>query len=152
MINGGPGSNQDATSHRQHYEDARRRTRTLVQRSFVDRPTMLSLSTHRGPHRPFPFPNNCNETESSNILTFMPRFFFHIADGDRIPDNEGADLPDVSAALKVALAGAREIVAEDLKHGGNLSLTDRIEIQDESGDIVAIVTFGEAVGLEGQKD
>ncbi len=80
----------------------------------------------------------------------MPRFFFHIADGDRFPDEEGAILPDVTAARKLALVGAREIVADDLKQGKNLSLNDRIEIQDESGSIVAVVTFREAVGIEGQ--
>lgn len=77
----------------------------------------------------------------------MPRFFFHIEDGDRFPDDEGAVLPDAMAARRVALVGAREIIAEDLKQGKGLSLDDRIEVQDESGRIVVIVTFREAVGL-----
>ena len=77
----------------------------------------------------------------------MPRFFFHIEDGDRFPDAEGAVLSDATAARQVALVGAREIMAEDLKQGKGLSLNDRIEVQDESGRIVVIVTFREAVGL-----
>ena len=82
----------------------------------------------------------------------MPRYFFYIADGDRFPDEEGAILPDVTAAIQMASAGAREIVAEDLKQGKGLSLNDRIEIHDETGQIVGIVTFREAVGLEGQPE
>jgi hypothetical protein len=62
----------------------------------------------------------------------MPRFFFHIADGDRFPDEEGVTLSDVTAAVQLASVGAREIVAEDLKQGKGLSLNDRIETHDES--------------------
>lgn len=79
----------------------------------------------------------------------MPRFFFHIADGEQFSDEEGVILPDVRAAIQVAAAGAREIVAEDLKQGNGLPQNEGIEIQDESGHIVAVVTFREAVGLEG---
>lgn len=79
----------------------------------------------------------------------MPRFFFHIANGDRFPDEEGAVLPDLTAARKLALVGAREIVADELKQGKSQSLNDRIEVQDESGRVVAVVTFREAVGIEG---
>jgi hypothetical protein len=82
----------------------------------------------------------------------MPRYFFHIADGDRFFDDEGIVLPDVSAALDAALAGAREIVAEEVKQGKGLSLTERIEIHDEAGCVVGTVTFREAVGLEGQSE
>ena len=82
----------------------------------------------------------------------MPRFFFHIADGERFLDDEGVVLPDVSAAVEMAWVGAREMVAEDLKLGNGLPLNDRIEIHDESGHIVAVVTFREAVGLEGKPE
>jgi hypothetical protein len=82
----------------------------------------------------------------------MPRFFFHIADGEQFPDEEGIILPDIRAAIQVAAAGAREIVAEDLKQGNGLPQYERIEIEDESGQIVATVTFREAVGLEGRPE
>jgi hypothetical protein len=82
----------------------------------------------------------------------MPRFFFHIADGEQFPDEEGIILPDIRAAIQVAAAGAREIVAEDLKQGNGLPQNERIEIEDESGQIVATVTFREAVGLEGRPE
>jgi hypothetical protein len=78
----------------------------------------------------------------------MPRYFFHIADGERFPDEEGVVLADIRAAIQAAAAGAREIVAEDLKEGKALSLDHYIEVHDESGHVVAIVTFREAVGVE----
>lgn len=82
----------------------------------------------------------------------VPRFFFHIANGERFLDDEGVVLPDVPAAIAVASVGAREMVAEDLKQGHGLPLNDRIEIYDESGRIVGIVTFRDAVGLEGKPE
>lgn len=38
----------------------------------------------------------------------MPRYFFHLEDGKRIPDDEGTELPDLQAARSqaVQLAGA----------------------------------------------
>jgi hypothetical protein len=94
--------------------------------------------------------NDRNVRRPSSVVASMPRFFFHIADGDRFPDEEGVVLSDVTAAVQVASVGARDIVAEDLKQGKGLSLNDRIEIHDESGHVVAVVTFREAVGLDGQ--
>jgi hypothetical protein len=82
----------------------------------------------------------------------VPRFFFHIANGERFLDDEGVVLPDVPAAIAVASVGAREMVAEDLKQGHGLPLNDRIEIYDESGRIVGIVTFRDAVGHEGKPE
>lgn len=86
----------------------------------------------------------------SGVLVAMPRFFFHITDGDRFPDEEGVVLADVPAALQAASMGAREIVAEEIKQGKPLSLGEHIKIQDESGCIVAVVTFRDALGLEGE--
>lgn len=82
----------------------------------------------------------------------MPLFFFHIEGEVRFPDEEGSVLSDVWAARRAALVGAREIAAEDLKQGKGLSLDDRIEIEDESGQIVAVVTFREALGLHRQTE
>jgi hypothetical protein len=82
----------------------------------------------------------------------MPRLFFHIADGERFLDDEGVVLPDVSAAVEMATVGAREMVADDLKQGNGLPLSDKIDIHDESGHVVGVVTFREAVGLEGNPE
>ena len=82
----------------------------------------------------------------------MPLFFFHIEGEVRLPDEEGSVLLDVLAARGAALVGAREIAAENLKQGKGVSLDDRIEIEDESGQNVAVVTFREALGLHRQTE
>src|ERR1044072_3948817 len=48
----------------------------------------------------------------------MGRFYFHVRMGDElIPDDEGRDLPDLSAALREAQLAARELLADAIKAG-----------------------------------
>jgi len=48
----------------------------------------------------------------------MGRFYFHLRAGDQIvPDDEGVDLPDLSAAQREAILAARELLAEAIKSG-----------------------------------
>jgi hypothetical protein len=48
----------------------------------------------------------------------MGRFYFHVRAGDELtPDDEGMDLPDLSAAKREALLGARELLAEAIESG-----------------------------------
>jgi len=43
----------------------------------------------------------------------MGRFYFHLqADDQIVPDDEGVDLPDLSAAEHEAILAARELLAE----------------------------------------
>jgi hypothetical protein len=44
------------------------------------------------------------------------------------------------------------MVADDLKQGNGLPLSDKIDIHDESGHVAGVVTFREAVGLEGNPE
>jgi uncharacterized protein DUF6894 len=49
----------------------------------------------------------------------MGRFYFHLqADDQIVPDDEGVDLPDLSAAQHEAILAARELLAEAFKSGG----------------------------------
>ena len=77
----------------------------------------------------------------------VPRFFFHLYDDIVARDAEGQELPDADAARSRALVSAREMAcAEVLK--GHLNLRHRIEVEDESGTLLASVHFGEAVDIE----
>jgi hypothetical protein len=38
----------------------------------------------------------------NRVIKRMPRYFFHLEDGDRIPDNRGHILPDDEAACREA--------------------------------------------------
>ena len=61
------------------------------------------------------------------------RRFFHLRTGDElIPDEEGTDLPNFSAAQREALLGARELLAEAIKNGKQ-KVPDAFVIVDEAG-------------------
>jgi hypothetical protein len=48
----------------------------------------------------------------------MGRFHFHLQAGDQIiQDDQGVDLPDLSAAQRDAILGAREFLAEAIRSG-----------------------------------
>jgi len=71
----------------------------------------------------------------------MPRFFFHLREGDElVEDLEGQELSDVDTSHSEAVSGAREIVSERIKAGKAI---DKHEIQlcDESGAVLEQVPF-----------
>jgi uncharacterized protein DUF6894 len=76
----------------------------------------------------------------------MPRFFFHLKDGATLCDEEGMSFATVDEARREALRAAREIMADEVKRG-SLTLVDRIEIADEGGNPVTVVTFADAVRI-----
>lgn len=63
----------------------------------------------------------------------MPRYFFHVH-GDVIAlDEEGVELPSLAAASLQAIRGARDLVAEQVKHG-HFVLSYWIDVVDEQGE------------------
>jgi hypothetical protein len=73
----------------------------------------------------------------------MPRYYFNIYNHEVTLDDEGRELPDLGAARELALESARELVCESV-HQGHLNLDHRIEVTDESGESVIVLTFREA--------
>jgi hypothetical protein len=78
----------------------------------------------------------------------VPRFFFHIRDGEPIDDPDGMYLPDARTARLEALRSARDIMAEDVRRG-RLQLSSWIEVTDEQGEAIFAVPFAEAVEITG---
>jgi hypothetical protein len=77
----------------------------------------------------------------------MPRFFFHVRDGDDLTnDLEGTDFPDLESARADARTAAREILAEQIDRQGKLS-KQIFEICDEAGRLLATVPFRDAIEL-----
>jgi hypothetical protein len=69
----------------------------------------------------------------------MGRFYFHLQAGDQIvPDDEGIDLPDLSAAQREAILAARELLAEAIK-SGKQEVPEAFVIADEEGRALALV-------------
>jgi hypothetical protein len=77
----------------------------------------------------------------------MPRYFFNLHEADGIAeDPEGSEFPDILAARREAIAGARSII-KDGAGRGIVDLTGWIEVVDADGQPVLTVPFVEAVKL-----
>ena len=76
----------------------------------------------------------------------MPRFFFHVYHDIVAQDEEGTELPNLAAARLHALMGARDLDAEQVRHG-HLELSHWIDVVDERGEKVLTLTFRDAVDI-----
>ena len=75
----------------------------------------------------------------------MARYFFNMRSSDSyIADEEGDDLPNITAVRNAAITAAREIVAERIKSGRDSGVY-KFEITDSHGDVVLTVNFNEAL-------
>ena len=77
----------------------------------------------------------------------MPRFYFHLYNDIEAKDEEGKLLPDVAAVRPHAIEEAREMIISELRSKGEFSLSHWIEVEDERGEVVEIVKFGDAVKI-----
>lgn len=74
----------------------------------------------------------------------MPRFFFHVCNGNGfVEDEEGRDLPGEAAARSAALDGARDIMAEEMR-SGQLNPASFIEVEDADRKHLFTLLFSEA--------
>ena len=77
----------------------------------------------------------------------VPRFFFHLYDDMIVADLEGAEMLDAEAACARAVASAREIACAEVMQG-RLDLNHRIEVEDETGELLATVYFRDVIQLQ----
>jgi hypothetical protein len=76
----------------------------------------------------------------------MARFFLNVREGgELIYDPEGGEYLSIAEATAEAVLSAREIMANSILAGRNPS-GGRFEIGDDSGQIVLIMPFEEAIG------
>lgn len=74
----------------------------------------------------------------------MPRYFFDISNGNGfVADEEGVDLQDQAAALRMATDSIRSIVAEEARKGV-IDLDGHIDVRDGSADTLARIAFPDA--------
>jgi hypothetical protein len=75
----------------------------------------------------------------------MGRFYFHLKEGSELVlDDEGQELPSASEATTVALASARELLAEAIRFGLS-DIAEAIVIADETGQPVLEVPLVEVL-------
>jgi len=80
----------------------------------------------------------------------MARFFFNVRDGaDLSCDREGQECADAEAARREAVSTGREMLGERLLHGGALNHR-QIEIADETGHVVDVLTISDVVFSQGK--
>ena len=78
----------------------------------------------------------------------MSRYFFQVHDDVGAADEDGLELPNVEVARWEALRGARSLAAEQVMLG-RLNLSHSVEVADETGAVIATVTFRDAIALQG---
>ena len=77
----------------------------------------------------------------------MPRFFFHISDGDfREIDPEGVEFASLEHAVIDARKAAREMLAEKLIADERIN-GQQFEITDEEGNVLETVPFRSVLNL-----
>jgi hypothetical protein len=65
----------------------------------------------------------------------VPRYFFHVYDDVIAQDEEGTELPNLAAARLNALAGARDLISEQVRRGYFVP-SHWIDVIDEQGETV----------------
>jgi hypothetical protein len=76
------------------------------------------------------------------------RYFFHVYDDIACLDEEGSELPSAEAAHQSAVEFVRELAAWEVQ-AGRIILDHRIEIADETGAVIDVVRFRDAVEVVG---
>lgn len=75
----------------------------------------------------------------------MTMYYFHLRDGrEFVPDETGIDLATIDDARREAVQSARDILADQLREGKALD-GQLIEISDEHGAVLEVVTFRDAL-------
>ncbi|HEX6374281.1 MAG TPA: hypothetical protein VFZ91_01015 [Allosphingosinicella sp.] len=74
----------------------------------------------------------------------MPRYVVHVFNDETSLDEEGRELPNLQAARAHAIEDARSLMSDTLRKG-RLVLSRHIAIQNDRGELLLDVKFGDAV-------
>ena len=80
----------------------------------------------------------------------VPRYFFDLYDDLIVPDDEGQELPDPTAAEQAAIRNARQIASAQVLDG-RLNLDHRIEVRAETGDLLLTLSFRDVIEVTGER-
>jgi hypothetical protein len=78
----------------------------------------------------------------------MPRYFFHLYNGEDVADYEGHELADLESARQMAEAYAVDMAAVSVAEQRKLILYHRIELADEAGEILQTVQFADVITVQ----
>ena len=77
----------------------------------------------------------------------MPRFYFHLYNAVNVRDDLGLELPSLKAAKAEATKACRAIMAEDVCDEGQITLSHRIDIHGDDGEMKLAVPFRACVEI-----
>ena len=76
----------------------------------------------------------------------MPRYYFHIRDGqDLVQDEEGSEVADLEAAKSEARDSARDLAIDEIRNKRPVD-GRKVEIADGDGQTLAVVAVRDVVG------
>lgn len=77
----------------------------------------------------------------------MARYFMHLRDGtEQILDPEGLEFATMEAVRKAVLVSARDLMTGDVREGV-IDFRFRIDVENESGEIVYTLPFKHAINI-----
>jgi hypothetical protein len=80
----------------------------------------------------------------------MPHYFFHVRSaGDPVKDEKGLTLRNLKEARQKVIRSARDIVTGCVRAGTAIPSRNAVEVLDEAGTTVFVVTFAEAIPVAG---
>jgi hypothetical protein len=77
----------------------------------------------------------------------MPQFHLNVFSDIDAVDEEGIERASLEVAKSEAVVGARDIIANLIRYGKPVHRTHRIEITDESGNLLHTVRFDNVIDL-----
>ena len=88
------------------------------------------------------------DSRTMGIPGSMPRYHLNLYNGTGLTqDEEGQQFPDVEAAERAAIAGARSILADEVRNG-ELDLAGRVEVTDGDGTVIKTVQFRDVLRIK----
>ena len=77
----------------------------------------------------------------------MAHYLFHVINDIDAPDDEGQDLDNLALAHLKAIDYARDLASAAVRQG-RLDLSHRIDVEDDQGNVLVTVTFGDAIEIK----
>ena len=77
----------------------------------------------------------------------MPRYYFHVREGAAglLSDPEGSHLPNLAAARREAIEGARQLISAAVLTGEPLGLAREMQVEDENGTTLLTLRFRDVI-------
>ena len=78
----------------------------------------------------------------------MPRYYFHLYNGELVRDEVGEELAGLVRAGEVARRSVSEVIAEQITRGEIVDLEHRLEVEGDDG-IVMVLKYKDLFNLAG---